>query len=236
MSYILDALQRAEAERERGRVPDITSQLAPPLKQERASSNAQRVWQAMLFLAALAIGLGIWRWTSAPDSNSAISGLQTTMENPATGTTATATLPTPLPAASTSIAAGIPSTEPALPILAPPRQIPAAPTPAAANAALTMPPSSAATSSGSTSLAPASTTPLPAVPTFGELTAEARSRLPAVNVSGSTFSQNPALRMLIANGKVVQEGQDIAPGLRLESIGPRNAVLNHQGMRYSIGY
>ena len=74
------------------------------------------------------------------------------------------------------------------------------------------------------------------VRTFAELSPEARARLPPVNVSGSTYSTNPALRMLIVNGKVLQEGQDIAPGLKLETIGQRSAVLNHQGLRYSIGY
>ena len=99
---------------------------------------------------------------------------------------------------------------------------PPAPPPAAAPVATASIPAQAPTSA--------------AVPGFGELSADARAKLPAVNVSGSTYSQNPALRMLIANGKVVQEGQDIAPGLRLETIGPRSAVLNHQGLRYSIGY
>jgi general secretion pathway protein B len=74
------------------------------------------------------------------------------------------------------------------------------------------------------------------VRSFAELSPEARAQLPAVNVSGSTYSKNPALRMLIINGKVVQEGQEIAPGLKLETIGQRNAVLNHNGLRYSIGY
>lgn len=75
-----------------------------------------------------------------------------------------------------------------------------------------------------------------AVQSFAELSPEARARLPAVNVSGSTYSKNPALRMLIANGKVVQEGGEIAPGLTLETIEQRSAVLNHQGLRYRIGY
>jgi general secretion pathway protein B len=57
-----------------------------------------------------------------------------------------------------------------------------------------------------------------------------------VNVSGSTYSKNPALRMLIVNGKVLQEGQEISPGFKLETIGQRSAVLNHNGLRYSIGY
>jgi general secretion pathway protein B len=71
---------------------------------------------------------------------------------------------------------------------------------------------------------------------FAELSPEARARLPAVNVSGSTYSKDPALRMLIVNGKVVQEGGEIGPGLTLETIEQRSAVLNHQGLRYRIGY
>jgi general secretion pathway protein B len=74
------------------------------------------------------------------------------------------------------------------------------------------------------------------VQSFAELSTDARARLPAVNISGSTYSKNPALRMLIANGKVVQEGGEIAPGLTLETIEQRSAVLNHQGLRYRIGY
>ena len=71
---------------------------------------------------------------------------------------------------------------------------------------------------------------------LADLSPEARAQIPPVQISGSTYSDNAALRMLIVNGKVVQEGQEIAPGLKLETIGQRSAVLNHQGMRYSIGY
>ena len=45
-----------------------------------------------------------------------------------------------------------------------------------------------------------------------------------------------AIAIYIINGKVIQEGQEIAPGFKLETIGQRSAVLNHQGLRYSIGY
>lgn len=59
---------------------------------------------------------------------------------------------------------------------------------------------------------------------------------PEVKISGATYSENPAHRMLIANGLVVHEGQDIAPDLKLEVIGPHGAVLNHRGTRYNIQY
>lgn len=71
---------------------------------------------------------------------------------------------------------------------------------------------------------------------MADLSPSARAALPPLQVSGTTYAENPALRMLILDGKVLQEGQDIAPGLRLESIGPRSAVLNHQGRRLRLTY
>jgi general secretion pathway protein B len=143
--------------------------------------------------------------------------------------------------------------EPVLPILAPPRPEPARPAPskAQANANAVAEPAAAAPAPAAAAAAPpvaAPAAPAPAatatttepaagpVRSFAELSPEARAQLPAVNVSGSTYSKNPALRMLIVNGKVLQEGQEIAPGFKLETIGQRNAVLNHNGVRYSIGY
>lgn len=60
--------------------------------------------------------------------------------------------------------------------------------------------------------------------------------MPSVQVSGVTYSENRSHRMLIANGKVVHEGQEIEPGLTVEVIAPRSAVLNHRGSRYNINY
>ena len=60
--------------------------------------------------------------------------------------------------------------------------------------------------------------------------------MPKVQISGSSYSANPEHRLLIANGQVVKEGQEVAPGLTLEVIGPRSAVFNHRGTRYNINY
>jgi general secretion pathway protein B len=57
-----------------------------------------------------------------------------------------------------------------------------------------------------------------------------------LRVTGVTYSDNPAHRMLIVNGKIVHEGQDIEPGHKLETITPHSAVVNHQGRRYNINY
>lgn len=244
MSYILDALQRAEAERERGRVPGLKSQLVPPAGRGGVAASAYRSWQALVGLAVVLIalvGLGLWGWAGTEESPQATDVPMSSQPDSTVAAVPAPAAPLQLPAPTTPQQRITPPPEPVQPILAPPRPAPAAPaTPAApaaaasSNAAPAVIPAPAVAAKGTP---PAASPPAnAAVPSFGELTAEARAQLPAVNVSGSTYSQNPALRMLIANGKVVQEGQDIAPGLRLETIGPRSAVLNHQGLRYSIGY
>ncbi|WP_291144998.1 general secretion pathway protein GspB [Hydrogenophaga sp.] len=102
------------------------------------------------------------------------------------------------------------------PILAP---APVQPPPAKAAAAETPP--------------PASDKPLPSI---NDLAPSQRAGLPPLKVSGVTYAETPSLRMLILDGQVVQEGQDIAAGVTLESIGQRSAVINHQGQRLRLSY
>lgn len=250
MSYILDALKRADAERERGHVPGLHTQIPAGASADAHRTRRGLLWSAAALGGAAALAAVAWWWwpTSEPAALAPVSGTvsaadEKTPEVPVEPGPATSAAP-----------------QPALPILAPPppRSEPgpsaravtspapvAVPAPTAAPAA----PAAPGTVTGTAgTAAPASTSPLGSstapvvtgqpgpVLSFAELSPQDRARLPAVNVSGSTYSQNPELRMLIVNGRVVQEGQDIAPGLRLETIGPRNAVLNHQGLRYSIGY
>lgn len=235
MSYILDALQKAEAERERGRVPGLKSQLVPPTGHTRTSVTTVKpryVLAGVVVLLVSLASLAAW-WSMGTPAATAPQADTVSAASPSP----VQALPDPVPTPAPSVDRLIAPPEPVLPILAPPRPTPAEPKAVPAASAPPIPaPATAATPNAATAAAPASPAAAPAVPSFGQLSAEARAQLPAVNVSGSTYSQNPALRMLIANGKVVQEGQDIAPGLKLETIGPRSAVLNHQGMRYSIGY
>jgi general secretion pathway protein B len=227
MSYILDALQRADAERERGHVPGLNSQRVPPASRKPVQARRLRPWHVALAAAlGLCVVLALWWWQ--PPS------LQST-STPATERPAPTMREAPPPAQTAA------RSEPVLPILAPPRPEPAAPArPATATATASKkapaPSASAPASAPSVTPAAAEVSPAGAVRSFAELSPEVRAQLPAVSVSGATYSKDAAVRMLIVNGKVVQEGQEIAPGLKLETIGQRSAVLNHQGLRYSIGY
>lgn len=245
MSYILDALKRADAERERGHVPGLHTRSTPEFDAPAPSAAKIDARQWLLALALL-LGLGalatpLFWWlrepaAPAPTAVAPGSGLPTT---PSTLTTQAITPPAPAPESPVELAPAAPpapadrvdnrvdnradmasqSTTAALPILAPePVRPPLKPAPAE--------PPAAAGNAGKAD----------AVRRFGDLTPEARAQLPAVNVNGSSYSKDPALRMLIVNGKVVQEGGEIAPGLTVETIEPRSAVLNHQGLRYRIGF
>jgi len=241
MSYILDALQRADAERERGQVPGLHSRSAPLAGDPRASRPV-RWWlpAAVMVLAGLLL-LSWWLfWPSTAPSPAPGAVLAPAPAVPA---------PAPLQAGSGAAAAGdSPASGPSLPILSavPQAAAPAGPTrqatevQAAARAGGTAQPPAASPTPATAPPPPAAAAPPPAqearLPSFGELSADVRARLPQLSVSGATYSANPAHRMLIVNGQVLQEGQEIQSGLRLESIGPRSATLDHQGLRYTIGY
>ena len=248
MSYILDALKRADAERERGHVPGLHTHNVPPGPVPRGRAR-WLIGAGLLVVAASAASLAVW-WLRPPQP----------AQPPAIGTASDMAMPPPVQPVTVQQVPAPPSPAPhvpvqaspapagaVLPLLAPPPPAPLTTPPppeaktTAPSASRPNPTASAAGAGGAHTPAspapPAETaTPQAAVRSFGELSPEARASLPPVNVSGSTYSKNPALRMLIANGKVVQEGQEIAPDLVLETIGPRSAVLNHRGTRYSIGY
>ncbi len=67
-----------------------------------------------------------------------------------------------------------------------------------------------------------------------DLPPSVREQLPALQVSGATYSNNPAHRMAIVNGHVLQEGDVAAPGLKLEKIEQGRTVWSFRGYRYAV--
>ncbi|MDO8905862.1 general secretion pathway protein GspB [Hydrogenophaga sp.] len=248
MSYILDALKRAdtERERERGTVPSLHSQNLPSgsFQRDRQRQSTRlppyATWVGLLVLA-LVVGWYFWPTT---ENRQVTASAPVLVPGPAPSPTPTTEAPVLEPAPSEPLTTQAPD----LPILAPPPSPPPPPPRAVrTQASGSVAGTTAAAEGASTPAAPAApaTTPAatagtapPAAPVrrFAELSPELRAQLPQVNVSGSTYSSNPKLRTLIANGKVIQEGDEIAPGLQVETIGQRSAVLNFQGTRYSIGF
>ena len=118
MSYILDALQRADAERGRGNVPGLHARQLPTALEEAAAARTglrgPLVWGGLLVLVLAATVAGLWMWRS-PASPSA----------PVVTATASQPAPAATPVASPPLPAAVPVV-PAVPVA--PVVSPAAPT------------------------------------------------------------------------------------------------------------
>jgi general secretion pathway protein B len=68
-----------------------------------------------------------------------------------------------------------------------------------------------------------------------ELPPAFRSSLPSFRVSGHAYSPDPALRVARINEQIIQEGQSLAPGVKVDEITPEGVVLSYQGHRFQIG-
>ena len=212
MSYILDALRRADAERDRGRVPGIHAQVPPPAADDPAPRRGgASPWRWI----ALGAGLGLlvvfaaWWWL----------GRETA---PAMPPVATMNPPPPIPQ---------PEARPMPP--------PGAPLPPPTTAAASRPALPASAPAGALPAAagtPGASAPQGAARIYGrhELPDEIRRQLPAVTIGGSIYSPNPANRFVVINGQVVHEGGTIGPDHVLESIRLKSAVLRFQGYRYEL--
>lgn len=76
---------------------------------------------------------------------------------------------------------------------------------------------------------------VPDLPARQDLPPEVQRSLPPITVSGTVYSSDPAQRMLVVNGELWREGDQIRPGLVLEQIRRRDAVLRFNGVRFTVG-
>ena len=230
MSLILDALRKADAERERDPARGIHARPVQASSQPRHPDGQQYrlwLWGAVAALGAGLLALAAWRLAGPAAPPVARSAPVAFLPAPA------APLPLPAPLA----ASAGPANE-VLPVAPPAPAVPPvrAATPAAPVVAAVAPVREAPKPALPAS-APASTAAAPdRVLTVNELPADLQRDLPKLVISAGVYSDNPAQRLLIVNGQAVAEGAAPAPGVLLEQIRPRTAVLKYRGYRYSMGY
>ena len=236
MSYILDALKRADAERERerGAVPGLQSRHMPTPTIQAAHGMRNRVWLAAA-AAALALGgiaAGLWFW-------------QTPAVRLAAVEPAVQQAPTPAPPSAPAPAVAPPPIRAPAPPAAPkPVAKPMAPAPASG----TQPPprsklGPAAGTAEPLATAPAVTASIPlpatraaAVPLLGELPEDIRRQMPPLAISGAVYSKNPGQRLLLVNNQVVTQGSLAAPEVTLEEIQAKGSVFNFRGTRFRVAH
>jgi general secretion pathway protein B len=209
MSYILDALRRADAERERDPARGIHAQPAAgaPMRARRLPVWA---WPAGILLLVAAAGVATWQRTAPAASAPQV---------PA---------PPPVTVAVAPPAAVVMPPAPPPPVVVERVRVVAAP----ATAAPVAKPAAPAASQAAASAAPATERIL----NVAELPADVQRELPKLAITGGVYSDNASQRMLIVGGQVFNEGAELGQGVVLDQIRPRAAILRYRGYRYSVTY
>ena len=234
MSYILDALRKADAQRQRTRLPGLQAQPTPA-----PAEGTAPVWRspiAWLLAAGLLVAMLVLAWPSSQTTTSVAPAAIAVAPAPSAPPPAVVTEP-PLPTQSQApvVATAI---QPAPPPPRPAAEVPQRPpvrsttdkrepapvratsASAAASAAVANP---AAGSSAAGKAAPAeSSTPPPGAPKLA--------------ITGGVYSADAAQRLLIVGGQVFNEGSEVAPGVVLEQVRRGQALLSYQGQRFTVRY
>ncbi len=225
MSYILEALRRSQAERERGRVPGLDTQLAPSGdKPGKTRPPVPWLWLGASLGAVLLLAVAVVAWRMGGPA-----AMPVAVELPPPQIQPQPQVPAPTPAAPAAPATRAlpPAVEPRppLPVVVsaptvaptPSRAVPPAPAPAT-------PPATAPTTAAAAAAEPR---PIP----LGQLSAEQRRELPPMAIGGAIWSENAASRFIMVNGQVVHEGEAAGPGVTVERIGQKAAVLRWRDLR-----
>jgi general secretion pathway protein B len=207
MSYILDALKRAETERARGAAPGLHTQHQSPggLPANAGVSRRGLMISMMLFLLLAVLAVGIWIWRT-PQATPPLT------VQPVTLAPTAPTAPT-IPITPTQM----PVVMPAPPMMA---KVVPTPTPAPAPTPATAP---------STVTAPAN-----AIPLLTDIPQDLRSQIPKISITGSVYADTPSQRLLLVNNLVLSQGNLVAPELTLEVIQTRSSVFNFRGTRFRV--
>jgi general secretion pathway protein B len=253
MSYILDALRRADAQREGDSARGIHAQPLHVFMPERGLRGLHRSWvwagAAAILLAMTGAG-----WYFYPDA-AAVSAVPARDLAPIA---ATAALPVPASRAPGHAVAAAPIASAVLPAPAAalnertePAGVAARPrigeskngaVPAMRGGThLSTVAANAAASPASGASAPAATAPIagvgrPASAPAPVAVASLPPDAPKLAISGGVYSTNKTQRMLIVNGQVFREGADLGSGLVLDEIQAKSAVFSFRGARYVVGY
>ena len=236
MSYILDALKKAEAEREREAVPGIHAQPARGWSAQAAQPAPARLltlWFG-LGLAVVVAGLIAWRISGSQPSHPVAVEIAPT----ATPMLLPGVLAAPVPTERAAVAARVVEAQ-----VAPPRPIPsriepvvATRKPSSTAVAAVVVPKQVEARTTATAAAAASAVVDEKVVTLAEMPDEIRRELPSLTISGAIYSENVANRFLIINGQIFHETETPVPGVVLHKIKLKSAVLGFKGYRYSVTY
>jgi general secretion pathway protein B len=233
MSYILDALKKAEAQRETGTVPGLGSSQGSHSTYISYTSNARPWWLVALVLGVLLLlVLALWVWRQPPPVGAPLPVAAVVAPMPAVAPVPVAA--PVVPVASTPLPPDVHIKPPQTTLFRPVAEPLAAvvpPTPAPVplpTAAKPVPAPSAPVGN------PPRTTA--GIPLLQDLPDGLRRQIPPLAISGAIYSDAPSEWTLIVNDQVLGRGSQVTPEVRLEEISATSAVFNFRGQRFRIDH
>jgi general secretion pathway protein B len=232
MSFILDALRKSDAERQRGAAPGLADV-------RYAASRRRNVWIPLLALVlTLNIGFMAWQWYAGQGKPAPVAPVAPAVAPvpAAAPTAAPAAAPVSAPAAAAEVRALARETVPAEPVAVPEVQsdLPGL-APVAPQAAVPAPvPVVAAPPPATPAATPSKIIADPALPTLEQLLGAGAIELPPLNLDLLVYNESPAVRFVVINGRKYREGAQLTEGPTLESITPESVILTSRGQRYSL--
>lgn len=220
MSLILDALRKADAERERGSVPSLHSQ--PVVVPSAGTPPKVKVGPNWLWIA-IGIALGLLAaaaWVmigrNAPAPRTTTPNLATTQPG----------MPVAAPSAPTAASVAPPAATFA------DSQTVAEPAPWPQAAERKVPRAGA---KGDTQVVTLGNVPAePRVYSREQLPPDVRAALPQFAIGGSVYSKDPTARSLIVNGQLFRERDRLTQELALEEIKLKAAIFSFRGYRFEV--
>lgn len=222
MSYILDALRKSDQQRRRGAVPSLPA--LPPTMRER-ERPALLPYVLLGLGAVVVVGMALaWLRPWSPHAGQApqpVAPVVGAAQRPGPPVVAAAILAAAAESPRQQAALSIPAAAP------PPRRQPV--TGRAATPSRAAAPAVAGELGGTAAPEP----PVSARPmTLAELPPSIRQQLPPLQVAVHAYSGTAHDRLVSINGRMLREGDLLAPDLRLEQITPEGMVFAFRGYRF----
>ena len=253
MSYILEALKKAERDRAASKLPDLKTMVLAPRDSERTRSVLPYA-AALGAVIVLSIGAGWWyfgKWAkTAKEKPPVVAAASAVFAVPAAPTPApevpAAPVVPPVPAAPATAPVPLarePEVKPLQAVVNTPKTArPLAPLTKpvvnpkiekpAADAAKTTPPSDKPVVK-TQSLDLKMSTGL-RVLAVSELPADIRKQLPKITAGGYVYSADAASRVVNINERSLREGDELVSGMRLDQIAQDHVVFSFRGYRFRV--
>jgi general secretion pathway protein B len=253
MSYILDALKKAEGERQLGRAPGIHTPAAEPTRAGFGMPASIHLVAWTVGAVALVVALTLW-WSRDQTRAPAPAVPLANREPAVTGAPAAPAAAAPgVPSADTPVASKLAqgataaaeakSSEEARPELKTrsgketkhaSADHATAPKPKATQGAAS--PSRRHEASDDTAPAKQAAPDAKPITPLAALPLEIRAQIPAFNITGFLYAGSRSERSILIDNRLMHEGDQVAAGLVLEEMRPSSAVFSYRGTRFSVAY